>query len=151
MIFAQIHDVVWQALIAACLAVVMFLLGMWKEYLERRRAKILKADLEKANAAAAAAAAAAARKVAEVRQDLHDSTRHTEEQLDTVIETGDKVHTLVNANMGVQLKLNMVVTRRLANLTKGTPDGSADEEAAMIAQQMYVEHIAKQGVVDAGH
>jgi hypothetical protein len=66
-------------------------------------------------------------------------------KLDRISETGEKTHTLVNSNMGAQLKLNATVTHRLAMLT-GDP---VDEEAAVLSKKMLDEHEAKQAVVDS--
>jgi len=55
-------------------------------------------------------------------------------------------HTLVNSNMGVQLKLNMLVTQRMANITHAQDDIAAAE----IAKLAYEEHIKKQAIVDKG-
>jgi hypothetical protein len=53
-------------------------------------------------------------------------------------------HTLVNSNMGIQLRLNSVALRRIASLT-GLPDDAA---AASLAESAYAEHLKKQALVD---
>jgi len=54
--------------------------------------------------------------------------------------TNDQIHVLVNGNMGVQMRLNMVQARRLAELTK-SPD---DIRLAQEAERLFFEHQAKQ-------
>ena len=89
----------------------------------------------------------AAKKVEEVKTDLAASDAKTLVQLNKMEETGEKTHTLVNSNMGVQLKLNAAVTKRLANMTQD----KNDIEAAELAATMLTEHEKKQAIVDAGN
>lgn len=56
------------------------------------------------------------------------------------------VHTLVNSNMGVQLKLTALALRNVARLTKN----EADVRAADDADKLVVDHDAKQALVDSG-
>lgn len=97
----------------------------------------------KADAAAAEAAAAAA-KTAQVKEDLKQTNIRRKAQLDHIEATGEKTHTLANANMGAQLRLNVIASRRLADLT-GEP---ADMAAANLAEKTLREHEAKQAAVD---
>ena len=60
----------------------------------------------------------------------------------TVVE---KIHTLVNSNMGGQLRVNMLQARRIAELTK-LP---SDVELATESERLYNEHMAKQKIVDS--
>ena len=106
--------------------------------------------LKEAAAEAARAATRADVKAEEVKRTLEKTSEGYTVQLAQIAETGEKTHTLVNSNMGVQLRLNAVVTRRLAEITKGTPDGKADEEAATAAERLLREHEGKQAVVDSG-
>lgn len=87
----------------------------------------------------------AAKKVEAVKVALEASGKATDKKLDAIAEVGDATHTLVNNNMGIQLKLNAVTLRRLAGITKKT----GDREAAIAAEKLYAEHMAKQAVVDA--
>ncbi len=87
-------------------------------------------------------AAAAARDVAVV---LKDTTAVYTDKLNAIAETGNQVHTLVNSNMAIQLRINAAVTRRLANLT-GDPE---DERAAKVAEAMSIDHSSKQAALDA--
>jgi hypothetical protein len=95
---------------------------------------------------AAEKVAEAAVKVDEVKTSLAESNANTEVQLSKIEATGEKTHTLVNSNMGVQLKLNAVSTRRLAELTKNAVDAAA----ADLAEKTLKEHEGKQAIVDAG-
>ena len=89
---------------------------------------------------------AAAFKVAEVKTELRDSNVTTDATLKEIKKTGVDTHTLVNSNMGVQLRLNAAVTGRLAEITKDPED----IKAANLARLMYEEHVAKQAIVDSG-
>jgi hypothetical protein len=80
----------------------------------------------------------AARKVAEVKSDLKISDARTATKL-------DDIHTLVNANMGAQLKISSVALRRVADLT----EHPEDEAAAVVAERLLAEHENKQAVVDS--
>lgn len=86
----------------------------------------------------------AAEAARDVKVDLRRTNSEQTEQLTGIAETGEKTHTLVNANMGVQLKLNAVVTQRLATITKDPEDVTA----AKLAKQLLVEHEKKQADVD---
>lgn len=55
------------------------------------------------------------------------------------------VHTLVNSNMGIQLKLNAVNSRWRADMSQKTED----IKAAFEAEKLLREHDAKQATVDA--
>ena len=55
------------------------------------------------------------------------------------------IHTLVNSNMGIQLRANSVLLRRIAALPDATPE---DAQMADDAQHLWEEHQAKQKVVD---
>jgi len=88
----------------------------------------------------------AAEQVKEVKTALEETTSATSEKLDKIAETSDKTHTLVNSNMGVQLKLNAELSRWKADQTKD----KSDEAAAIQAEHMFREHEGKQATVDAG-
>lgn len=66
-------------------------------------------------------------------------------KLNAIAKTGEQVHTLVNSNMGTQLKLNAISLRRLATITSDP----VDVDAAMLAEKLLKEHDAKQAAVDA--
>lgn len=85
----------------------------------------------------------------EVKQTLVSTTAIADRKLDYIAKTAEDTHTLVNANMGIALGVNMDVTRRLAELTRGTVNGAADEVAANKAEEMYRAHESKQATVDA--
>jgi hypothetical protein len=60
-------------------------------------------------------------------------------------KVGEAIHTLVNSNMGAQLKIAAVALRRLADNTTH-PD---DVAAAVLAEKLLHEHEIKQASVDA--
>lgn len=79
----------------------------------------------------------AAVKTEEVKQALATSTESANQQLTSI-------HTLVNANMGAQLKISAIALRRIADLTRNPGDISA----AIVAEKLLYEHEAKQAMVD---
>jgi hypothetical protein len=128
-------DVVWQALIAAVLAVVMFVL-------QERSKRAAARDA----AAAAARDAAAAGKAEAVRKDLVAADQKSDTKLDALATVAGATHTLVNNNMGVQLKAVAELRRWKANQT-GDPEHVLE---ALAAEKLWAEHQKKQAVVDAG-
>jgi len=58
---------------------------------------------------------------------------------------GEAIHTLVNSNMGAQLRISAVALRNLANETKNADDAGRATEA----ERLLEDHISKQAVVDA--
>lgn len=70
-------------------------------------------------------------------------------RLNNIASTTNLTHDLVNNNMRIQLALNATVTRRLADMTKGTPDGPVDEKVAAEAFRVLREHDVKQAKADA--
>jgi hypothetical protein len=89
----------------------------------------------------------AALKVEEVRQSLETNNEIGNNKLDKLAKVAEATHALVNNNMAVQLRLNALVTRRLANLT----NLEIDIEEANAAEKLYLEHIEKQKIVDSQH
>lgn len=83
----------------------------------------------------------------QVKTTLAVNEAKSDRKLAKIEATGEKTHTLVNSNMGAQLKLNAVATRRLADLTKDQDDINA----ANLAAKMLKEHEGRQAVVDATH
>lgn len=71
--------------------------------------------------------------------------RKTEATIEKTAATVDIVHTLVNSQMGEQLRIGMVAARTLANVTKAPADMNLADEA----ERKYSDHQAKQAVVDA--
>jgi hypothetical protein len=82
----------------------------------------------------------AAKKADEVRKDLQVTSAVNTSILSVV----DKVHTLVNNNMGIALKANATLSRRIADLTKDERDATA----ASVAERLFMEHDTKQETVD---
>lgn len=87
----------------------------------------------------------AAVKTEEVKEILAQTTAVTEDKLTDLQQVSKDTHTLVNSNMGLQLRLHAMVTKRLAAIT----GNEADEAAAELAEHMLLEHEAKQAKVDA--
>jgi hypothetical protein len=131
-IFA-VSDVVYQALIAAAATVIL-------AYLQMRT----RASVQDAAAEASAASGHAAGAAREVRRTLQDNTAATDGKLAGLATVAAATHALVNNNMAVQLRLNAVLARRLAELT-GDPE---DARAADLAERLAAEHAAKQDGVD---
>lgn len=80
----------------------------------------------------------------EVKEKLEASESKSDSILKNISNTSNDIHTLVNSNMGVQLKITMLLADRVANLTKEP----LDYEAANVAHQAYDEHMKKQAVVE---
>lgn len=116
-------DEVWKYLIASFFGCLMSFIGL----------------VANRNAARAAAEAV------KVREDLKVSDKATSTKLDEISKVGEKTHTLVNANMGAQLKISAVALRTIATLQR-TPHTVA---AAELAEKLLQEHEAKQASVDA--
>jgi hypothetical protein len=86
----------------------------------------------------------AARQVAKVRETLSESDDQLHSRLDEMAAVGQATHVLVNSNMGDQLKLNALLSRRVAEITK-LPE---DLEAAVLSESKLRDHESKQAVVD---
>ena len=89
---------------------------------------------------------AAAQKVEEVKTTLVKTTTASDAKLTKIAKVGDDTHTLVNSNMGVQLKLGMDLSDFKAKTTK-LPE---DIAAAKLAREKHEEHVKKQAIVDRG-
>lgn len=66
------------------------------------------------------------------------------EKLDGIAKTGEKTHTLVNSNMGAQLKLGAELARWKAD----REPTQQNKDAADLAEQRLKEHEGKQAIVD---
>lgn len=66
-------------------------------------------------------------------------------KVDEAKKVNDATHTLVNSNMGIQLKIAMGLAARVAELTK-KPEDIAD---AVETKRLYDEHMKKQSIVDS--
>lgn len=66
-------------------------------------------------------------------------------KVQTISKSADSIHTLVNSNMGVQLKLGAELSRWKATQTKNKQDVRAADEA----ERLWQEHEAKQAIVDS--
>lgn len=69
----------------------------------------------------------------------------TATKLDDMAKVGDATHTLVNNNMGIQLRLNVVALGRIKELTHDDPE---DVAAWNEAVRLLRDHEAKQRLVD---
>jgi hypothetical protein len=86
----------------------------------------------------------AARQVAKVRETLSVSDDQLRSRLEEMAAVGQATHGLVNSNMGEQLKLNALLSRRVAEITK-LPE---DFEAATISESKLRDHESTQSIVD---
>jgi hypothetical protein len=123
----------WAKMITPALLIVVAIQQWWT-----RRAA------DKAAAAAAAKVAEVASKTEAVRQALATSDNSTNIKLDSLAVSSDKIHTLVNSNMGVQLRISASALRRVADFSKDPKDERIAEEAERLAQ----DHESKQHKVD---
>jgi len=127
MYFIAMTDIVAAQLINAAITMLGTILTGVLTYLMAR----LKLQQENQGIIAADQRKEAAKEVKEVKETLAVNGETTAKKLDTI-------HTLVNGNMGVQLQLNMTVTRRLAQVT----NDAIDIEAANLAEEMFRKHQA---------
>lgn len=84
------------------------------------------------------------KKVADVATTLEESNEQNSAKLNSVGIVTAANHQLANNQFLIQLRLNMMVTRRLAQVTK-TPE---DIELAAAAQELYEAHAASQADLD---
>jgi branched-subunit amino acid transport protein len=117
-----ISDVVWQAIIAAVVTLILAYFG--------RSAQV--------------AASRAADKTRQVKDALAQRQGIDDARLDEMAAVGIATHKLVNNAMAVQLELNAQLSHRVAKLTHDP----ADIEAALVAAKLLQEHMAKQAAVD---
>lgn len=89
-------------------------------------------------------ATAAAVEVKEVRNTLRSDGAKTAAKLKQMAKVMRDTHTLVNNNMEKQLKITAIALRRVAE--NGDPD---DIAAAVAAEELLAEHVAKQRIVDS--
>jgi hypothetical protein len=69
----------------------------------------------------------------------------TQIKLSQIQKTGVDTHILVNKNYGIQLNLTKIALRRVADITKDAIDVAAADEA----DRLYIEHMARQAIVDS--
>jgi hypothetical protein len=145
---------------------------------QNRRAKQLRLEQDERDRLAAEEVAKVARKAEEARQALEASNKETARKLEelhrsqadglakaaketeivkqtlattTAASQGklDDIHTLVNSNMALQMGISAGALRRVADYSKGSSEGPADEAAAQLAESALHSHEAKQKIVDA--
>lgn len=80
-----------------------------------------------------------------VRDDIAAKKEDDDAKFLRLEKSAESTHTLVNSNMGAQLKISAIALRVVAEL-RGTP---ADIEAAEFAEKLLIEHEQKQARVDA--
>jgi nitrogen fixation/metabolism regulation signal transduction histidine kinase len=119
-------DIVWQALIAAGVTLVL----AWMN--------------QRTKNAVTSAADKAATKVEEVKDTLESHNEASADKLAEMAEVGEATHTLVNSAMGAQLRLHAATARALAEQTH-LPAHTA---AADLAEKLLAQHEAKQRRVD---
>jgi hypothetical protein len=136
-----VADAVWTGAFATVLAAFIAWLKYDTDRKTRKDARETRAEAARASEAATEAAS----RVEEVKTTLQTNTTATDVKLQSIAATGEKTHTLVNSNMGVQLKLNAVLSRRLADMTKAPLDISVADQA----ERLLREHEGKQASVDA--
>jgi hypothetical protein len=88
-------------------------------------------------------------KAEEVAATLEEATAATTTKLEEIAKVGVDTHTLVNSNMAIQLKLNVVALGRIKDMTRGEPGNRDDVAAWESAVRLLREHEEKQKVVDA--
>jgi hypothetical protein len=149
MLLAEVHDLVWQALIAGCVTIVLALINrsgtrQVVATVDKASTKATQSSSQVANTISYTAKEAAG-KVAEVKETLIDSTQDTGDKLAGLLKIGEATHSLVNSNFGVQLEIGAIALERVAEYSK-KPE---DMEVAKMARKRFEEHAAKQKAVDA--
>jgi hypothetical protein len=96
----------------------------------------------------------AAKAVVEVKKTLEISKTETDDKLYGLAEIGNATHTLVNSQLGEQLKLSAETSRFKADTLRADKNASKTdiaiaEAAATLAEGTLAEHQQKQQVVDA--
>lgn len=72
------------------------------------------------------------------------ATTSVDGKLNNLETLGKTTHVLVNSNFGVQLKLNAMLSRELANVTLK----KVHEDAAVVSEEAYNRHQVGQSIVD---
>lgn len=137
----------WAKVITPALLIVVSIQQWWAARAATKRGLAVQASADQAQSAAQDAAekvVEVATKTEGVRQALVAADNATTTKLDNLTVQTDKVHTLVNSNMGVQLRISSTALRRIADLTKDPADIRIAEEAERLAQ----DHESKQHKVD---
>lgn len=85
-----------------------------------------------------------AARLQKVEEERIIAAKNTETKINEIVKVGAITHSLVNSAMGVQLKINAVALKRLAELT----NDPKDIEAADLAEIALQQHLEKQEVLD---
>lgn|GEM_PF-3892992 len=152
LLIGVVGDVVWQALIAALLAIVLAVINVWQTKITKKaiedgtkqNAETAKGQAVKVQEAATLANVAAS-KVEEVRIDLKAASEKADGKIDSLARVADATHILVNNNMQIALDSYATMARRMATAT-GDPK---DIEIAEAAEQALVIHKGKQANLDS--
>lgn len=145
MLFA-VSDPVWNAIIAGIVTIVLAWIGRQTKVAVESTAKEVKSAVQVASSKAVVAANEARAVVMENTATQNEKLEEIHKVATEAKKTGEDVHTLVNSNMGTQLRISMVALRRVAELTNH-PD---DKAAAELAEKSYHDHQNKQTIVDEG-
>jgi type II secretory pathway pseudopilin PulG len=86
----------------------------------------------------------AEQKAEHVAEVAAETAQTTQEQNAQILKTTDKVHVLVNSQMGQQLMMYAITARTLANLTKDPEHIKAADEA----DKKLAQHQLRQSLVD---
>lgn len=134
--------------------IISVIIQVQEKWAAKRRGKDVQDAATKAQQAAGLAQEAAttaatkvegvALKTEEVRQALAHTDEKTSGMLRDISIQTDKVHMLVNSNMGMQLKISAYFARRLADVTGKQEDKLAADEA----ERLFHVHEAQQAQVD---
>lgn len=103
-------------------------------------------DIQNVTSKIERAATVAARETRLTAESLAITTAETDRKMAGLEKVTNAVHTLVNSNFAMQLKVAAVALRRVADLTCDP----ADRMAADLAESALRDHQAKQQTVDAG-
>ena len=137
----------WAKMITPGLLIILAIQQWWAKRAADKRGIAVQKSADEAQAAATDAAekvVQVATKTESVRQALVDADSATSVKLDNLTVQTDKVHTLVNSNMGVQLRISAGALRRVAEYSKDPADIRIAEEAERLAR----DHETKQNKVD---
>lgn len=142
-------ETVITAVVTGVIALLTLIVNGAIAYFMARLNKTAVASAVEQKAAAVEQKAAAVEVKAEVKavkDTLEITTQDSNNKLLALVKVTKDTHTLVNSNMGVQLKLGM----DLSEFKAFTTQQPIDIEAARLAKEKYEDHVRQQGIVDAG-
>jgi hypothetical protein len=140
--------------VTPALLIVLAIQQWWAKRSADKRGLAVQEGINKAQSAATEAAEKAAQvarraeHIAEKTEDVRQTLVQTDSVMSTKVDhlktQGEQIHTLVNSNMGLQLKSTAMYARRVADLTGDAKDIQLAEEHERLLQV----HEAKQKQVD---